>query len=93
MNILNLFLSSVGKKILMAISGILMIMFVIGHLLGNLGIYKGQDAFNDYALFLRSMPTLLWIARIALLIIISLHIYLSFILNLQNKKAIKHYEV
>jgi len=87
MNIFNLFLSSVGKKILMAISGILMIMFVIVHLLGNLGIFKGQDAFNDYALFLHSMPTLIWIARISLLSIVALHVYLSISLNLQNRRA------
>jgi succinate dehydrogenase / fumarate reductase cytochrome b subunit len=87
MNIFNLFLSTVGKKILMALSGILMILFVIVHLLGNLGIYKGQDVFNNYALFLHSMPTLIWIARISLLSIVGLHIYLSISLNLQNKKA------
>jgi succinate dehydrogenase / fumarate reductase cytochrome b subunit len=87
MNIFNLFLSSVGKKILMALSGILMIMFVIVHLLGNLGIFKGQDVFNNYALFLHSMPTLIWIARVSLLSIVALHIYLSISLNLQNKKA------
>lgn len=87
MNIFNFFLSSVGKKILMALSGILMILFLIFHLIGNLGIFKGQDTFNNYALFLHSMPIIIWISRIALLTIALLHIYLSINLNLQNKKA------
>ena len=87
MNISNLFSSSVGKKIIMAISGILIVGFLIGHLIGNLGIMNGQDAFNDYAEFLHSMPKLLWSFRLGLISLFCAHIYISINLSLKNKLA------
>jgi succinate dehydrogenase / fumarate reductase cytochrome b subunit len=46
--------STVGKKIVMALSGILLIVFVVGHMIGNLKVYQGHDAFNHYAEGLRT---------------------------------------
>ncbi|HEV7924558.1 MAG TPA: succinate:quinone oxidoreductase, partial [Verrucomicrobiae bacterium] len=69
----NLFCSSLGKKYLMAGSGALMFLFVIGHLVGNLQIFLGPEAINRYGHFLQTNVELLWPVRIALLAIIALH--------------------
>jgi succinate dehydrogenase / fumarate reductase, cytochrome b subunit len=61
----------------MAISGVILAGFVVGHLLGNLQIFLGPDRFNDYALTLRRMPALVWSVRILLLIAVTLHIWSS----------------
>jgi len=87
MNISNFFSSSVGKKIIMALSGLSIVMFLIIHLIGNLGIMNGQNAFNDYAEFLHSMPKIVWIARIGLISIFTTHIYLAINLSLSNRLA------
>ena len=65
--ILEYFKSSVGRKAIMAVTGLLLFGFVIIHMLGNLQIYLGQDALNDYAKHINEMPLLLWPARIFLL--------------------------
>lgn len=79
--ILTLWSSSVGKKVVMAATGVLLVGFVIVHMLGNLKIFKGEEAYNAYAVWLREMggPLLpheqaLWIARIVLLAAVLLHI-------------------
>jgi len=73
--------SSIGKKVLMAASGILLFGFVIGHMLGNLKIFTGELHFNEYAVFLRTVGApavpeggLLWLARIGLLAAVTLHL-------------------
>jgi succinate dehydrogenase / fumarate reductase, cytochrome b subunit len=54
---LTLYRSSVGKKVLMAVSGILLAGFVSGHMLGNLKMFQGPEAMDGYAVFLRSSGT------------------------------------
>lgn len=77
--------ATVGKKVVMAISGIVLILFVIAHLIGNLQVYEGADKFNAYAKFLRVEPVLLWAFRALLIIMVILHIWASFQLALLNK--------
>ncbi len=60
----------------MALTGLLMIFFLLGHVLGNLLLFSGQQALNDYAHWLQNNP-LLWGFRIAMLLLIGLHIYLA----------------
>lgn len=79
--------SSIGKKTLMALSGGALILFLIAHLLGNLAIFEGQEAVNAYAVFLRSVPKLLWTARIGLILAFVVHIVTSVQLTLENKAA------
>ena len=79
--------SSVGKKAWMAITGLLLTLFVIGHLLGNLQIFLGAEALNIYAEKLKKMLPLLWGARIFLTFILSAHIAIAGILTLENQKA------
>jgi len=61
----------------MAVSGLVLFLFVIGHLIGNLQIYEGPEKLNNYAKFLRSIPAALWTVRITLLVMVLLHIWSS----------------
>lgn len=80
-------LSLVAVKILMAITGAGLLTFVTMHMLGNLQIYLGQDAINAYAAKLKSMPVLLWSARLGLLLIFTAHIGLAIYLKRINRRA------
>jgi len=71
----------------MAVTGLMLIGFVVMHLLGNLQIFLGSEAFNDYAAFLKSIPGPLWVARIILLSAFFLHFGTAFILRAKNKVA------
>jgi succinate dehydrogenase / fumarate reductase cytochrome b subunit len=81
--------SSVGGKILMALTGSFLVLFVIAHLAGNLLIFKGRESFNAYAQGLRDLGPLLWIARIGLLVFVLTHIRLAFQLSARNRAARK----
>ncbi|HKX30200.1 MAG TPA: succinate dehydrogenase cytochrome b subunit [Blastocatellia bacterium] len=85
--ITRLWQSSVGKKYVMAISGLGLYVFVIGHLLGNLQIYLGPEKINNYAAFLKSNLALLWSARIGLLVLAVLHVTAGIQLALANRRA------
>jgi len=83
----NLFRSSLGKKYLMAGSGAVLFLFVIGHLAGNLQIFLGPESINRYGNFLQTNVELLWPVRIALLGIIGIHIWSATKLTLENRAA------
>ena len=88
MNSLSAFTrSSIGKKYIVAITGVILVGFIIGHLLGNLQIFIGPDAVNAYAVSLRKLGPLLWIVRIFLLIAVVLHIYFTIRLAIDNRAA------
>jgi succinate dehydrogenase / fumarate reductase, cytochrome b subunit len=79
--------SSVGKKMIVAVTGIVLIAFVIGHLLGNLQIFLGPDWVNSYAEHLRALGPLLWAIRIFLLVNVLLHIFYTISLAIENRRA------
>jgi succinate dehydrogenase / fumarate reductase cytochrome b subunit len=79
--------TTVGKKAIMAVTGFILFGFVVGHLLGNLQIFEPPEKINRYAAFLRSVPNLLWTARITLLISVILHIWSSWQLWLLQRAA------
>ena len=79
--------SSIGKKAVMAITGLLLIGFIVGHLAGNLLIFAGPDALNSYAKKLRDLGNLLWVIRFILLTIVGLHIWSAICLTLENREA------
>jgi len=85
----NIFHTSLGRKYLMAISGAGLFGFVVMHMLGNLTIFLGPAAINQYASKLHSLGPLLWIARIGLLGMIGIHIWAAIKLSLENKWARK----
>jgi len=79
--------STTGKKAAMAVSGCILFLFVVGHLIGNLQIYEGPDTLNRYAVLLRAEPPLLWAVRIVLLAMLLLHIWSSVQLAARNISA------
>jgi succinate dehydrogenase / fumarate reductase cytochrome b subunit len=86
--------SSVGKKIAMALTGTVLLLFVIGHFVGNLKVYLGAEEFNHYAEGLRSFGSpffahgqLLWIIRLFLLACVAVHIWAATMLTLQSRRA------
>ena len=88
MNLLgSLFTSSIGKKFLMAITGLLMVGFVTGHLVGNLQIFLPPDHINGYAHFLQSLGPVLWAIRLFLLACVAIHIWAAVALTLESKAA------
>ncbi len=79
--------STNGKKVVMAITGAIMFLFVIGHLAGNLQIYEGRDKFNGYAHFLRTIGEVLWTVRVILIASVILHITATIQLAHRKKAA------
>jgi succinate dehydrogenase / fumarate reductase, cytochrome b subunit len=90
----DLYRSAVGKKAVMAVTGILLFGFVLGHMVGNLKLYEGPQVLNAYAAFLRTMgepalpPSgLLWLVRVVLLAAVALHIWAAWELTRQSQRA------
>jgi len=89
--------SSILSKVVMAITGALLVLYVIVHTAGNLLIYFGQETLNSYSAFLHSLGPLLWIIRIVLIISAILHIITSVKLKFENwgakptKYAVRNY--
>jgi succinate dehydrogenase / fumarate reductase cytochrome b subunit len=79
--------TSLGKKLLMAVSGLCFIAFLAAHLAGNLTIYGGADTFNSYAAHLHSLGPLLTAAEIGLLACALLHVVTGLWLSWQNWQA------
>lgn len=69
--------STIGKKILMAVTGLALFGFLGGHLAGNFLLFQGADAFNAYAAFLKSKQGPLWVARLGLLACLVVHVLMS----------------
>lgn len=86
--------SSIGKKLIVAITGLILVLFLAGHLAGNLVVFLGQEAFNDYAQFLHHMlhGVGVWIARAVLLSSLVLHVWATIALTRQNKAAREQYK-
>jgi succinate dehydrogenase / fumarate reductase cytochrome b subunit len=84
---MNLFRSTIGRKFLMAVTGLILIAFVIGHLVGNLQVFSGPHAINGYAHFLQSLGPALWAARIGLLVAVAIHIWAATVLTIENHAA------
>lgn len=79
--------SSVGQKAVAAATGLGLSAFVVIHMLGNLQVFLGQDAINAYAVKLKSLGPLLWVARIGLLILVALHITMTVRLRFRSRAA------
>lgn len=84
---INFFKSSVGKKILMSITGLSFCGFLAGHLGGNLTIYGGMESFNSYAEHLHSLGIFLTFIEWALLTLALIHVLFGLTLFYQNFKA------
>ncbi|MEY2741576.1 MAG: succinate dehydrogenase cytochrome b subunit [Actinomycetota bacterium] len=92
--LLDLYATSVGKKYAMAVTGIAMMGFVLAHMVGNLKMYLGAAELDHYAEFLRMLAyplapkdAVLWIARVALLGAVALHVHAAWSLTVLNRRA------
>jgi succinate dehydrogenase / fumarate reductase cytochrome b subunit len=72
--VLTLYETTVGKKAVMAVTGLLLMGFVVGHMLGNLQVYFGPEQLNSYAEKLKQLGPLLWAVRAALLSALLVHL-------------------
>jgi len=79
--------SSIGKKLMMAVTGLGFILFLTAHLFGNLTIYGGGNAFNAYAQRLHSFGVLLTVFNLGLIAFAVVHILTGLILFIQNLRA------
>lgn len=84
---MQLFKSTVGRKILMAITGQLMVLFVVVHLLGNSSIFIGPDGINAYAKHLHDLGPLVWVFRLVMLTLLGVHGIYGVIVTLENSAA------
>lgn len=84
------FCSSIGRKQLVGVTGLLLCGFLVSHLLGNFLLLMGSDAFNLYAHKLASMGALLYLAEAGLALIFLTHLGLAAKLTLENKQARKN---
>jgi len=87
MNATALFTSSIGKKFVMAFSGLVLFGFVLGHMVGNLQVFLGPEALNRYGAFLHGIGELLWLVRFFLLAMVVLHIWSAAALTRENRAA------
>ncbi len=77
----------VGRKIVMSVTGLAMVIFVIIHLLGNASLFYGPDGINAYAKLLHSLGAFLWLIRLIMLAALCLHIFFGIHLTLENHAA------
>lgn len=88
MNLLKrIWRSSLGKKYIMAVTGGILVIFVLAHMVGNLQVFLGPEAINRYAHVLQHTPGILWSFRIGLLVVLGLHVAAATQLSRENKSA------
>jgi succinate dehydrogenase / fumarate reductase cytochrome b subunit len=86
-SIVNLIRSSIGRKFLMAITGLILVGFVTGHLVGNLQIFLHPDHINGYAHFLQGLGPALWLVRLVLLACTVIHVWAAVTLTIESRLA------
>ncbi len=85
--VVRFYQTAIGKKVVMGITGLIGIGFVVGHMAGNLLVFRGPGALNAYSHFLKSTGELLWIVRLVLIGAVILHVIAAVQLTLQNRAA------
>jgi succinate dehydrogenase / fumarate reductase, cytochrome b subunit len=81
------FSRSIGKKLIVAVTGVVLLGFVTGHMVGNLQVFIGQEAINRYAAFLQGLGELLWVIRGFMALMLVLHVWFAVQLKLENWAA------
>ena len=87
MRVARFYESTIGKKAIMAVTGLILFGFLIVHMLGNLQVFVGREVMDHYAETLHGNPALLWTGRTILLISVALHIWASIQLSIIKKDA------
>ncbi len=90
----NFYRSAIGKKAVMAVTGLILFGWIFLHMVGNLKVYFGPEHFNEYARFLKTMfapavpeAGMLWLSRIVLLVAVVFHIHAAYALTMMNREA------
>ncbi len=90
----NFYRSSIGKKAVMAVTGVILFGWIFLHMVGNLKLYLGPEHMNEYAHWLQTLGSpaipnkgMLWISRIVLLVAVVFHIHSAVALTIMNRKA------
>ena len=86
-SVVNLFRSSIGRKFLMAITGLILVGFITGHLVGNLQVFGHPDRINGYAHFLQGLGPALWLVRLVLLACTVIHVWAAVTLTIESRLA------
>ncbi len=84
--LVRLFGTLIGRKLVMAATGLALIGFLLGHMLGNMTIFQGAETLNAYANWLQGHP-LVWVARLGLLTLFGVHVFTAISLALENRGA------
>ena len=79
--------SSLGKKYLVGLTGLVLFCFVLAHLIGNLQIFLGAESINRYGNFLKTNPEILWSSRLGLIVVLVIHVWTTILLAIQNRAA------
>lgn len=79
--------SQIGAKLVMAVTGLVLALFVLGHMAGNLQFFLGAEAINDYAELLQAKPPVLWAVRLTMLTAVAIHIVTGLSLKWANWSA------
>lgn len=85
--ILKAAFSSVGSKVIVAVTGILLFLFITGHMFGNFLLFKGADPLNSYAHMLQNLGAYLWIIRTTLAGLLFLHMFFALKITWDNYRA------
>ena len=83
----SLWVNPVGRKALMAVSGVVLFLYVLAHMLGNLQIFGGEAPLDRYAQLLHASPPFLWTARVILLAALAVHVVAGVQLWVEKRRA------
>jgi len=84
---MRLLSDSIGRKAVVAVTGLFMVLFVVVHLLGNSTIFVGPDGINAYAEKLHGLGPFVWAFRLVMLCLLGLHVIFAVLLTLENRAA------
>jgi succinate dehydrogenase / fumarate reductase cytochrome b subunit len=84
---MRLLSDSIGRKAVVAVTGLCMVLFVVVHLLGNSTIFAGPDGINAYAEKLHGLGPFVWAFRLVMLCLLALHVIFAVLLTLENSAA------
>lgn len=87
MSLFGFLKSTLLSKVVMAVTGVIIVLFVTGHTVGNMQLFVGKETFNAYAHFLQGLGELLWVIRGVMLLSLVLHVITSINLALINSRA------
>src|SRR3954469_23522546 len=84
---LTVYRSTIGKKAIMAVTGLILVGYVILHMAGNLQVFIGAAKINAYAAFLQGTTELLWLVRVVLFVALVLHVLMAWQLTQMKNRA------